>query len=139
MTTARVRPTAPAVAGAAVPVTTMRSPTVGHRRLGRGPGRSRSAHDDQHGGSHVHRSDCTVALRYTQRFAGTADLRPTPASPSKGLSVSQRLLASLLLAGLVAPTPALAQTRGRQWFTYDEAFGTTGRFAGQAGLRRSPR
>ena len=50
----------------------------------------------------------------------------------------QRLLASLLLAGLVAPTPALAQARARQWFTYDEAFGTAGRFAGQAGLRPLP-
>lgn len=52
--------------------------------------------------------------------------------------MSQRLLASLLLAGLVLPSPALAQTRGKQWFTYDEAFGGTGRSAGQAGLRPLP-
>ena len=49
-----------------------------------------------------------------------------------------RSLLALSLALPMLAAPALAQPRGRQWFTYDEAFGGTSRFGGQAGLRPLP-
>ncbi len=52
--------------------------------------------------------------------------------------MSRRVLTAVLLTALMAPAPALAQTRGRQWFTYDEAFGASGRFGSQAGLQALP-
>ncbi len=49
-----------------------------------------------------------------------------------------RALLCLLLCGLAAPVPAWAQARGAQWFTYEDAFGGTGRLAPAAGLQALP-
>jgi dipeptidyl-peptidase-4 len=51
--------------------------------------------------------------------------------------MSRRLLTSLLLAALAMPAPAQGQSRGKQWFTYDEAFGG-GRAGSQPGLTALP-
>ena len=52
--------------------------------------------------------------------------------------MTSRFLASLLLATLAMSAPAGAQPRGKQWFTYDEAFGGAGRFGTQPGLQSLP-
>jgi len=45
---------------------------------------------------------------------------------------------SVLLAALVLPALARAQARSGQWFTYDDAFGSSGRSSPQAGLQALP-
>lgn len=51
--------------------------------------------------------------------------------------MSRRILTLLAFAALAAPSPAHPQTRGTQWFTYDEAFGV-GRAGSQPGLEALP-
>ena len=58
-------------------------------------------HDDQHGGSNSHPADCTVAVRYTRLLGHGRP--PAEARSAKGLSVSPRFLASLLVAGSWSP------------------------------------
>ncbi|WP_396626075.1 DPP IV N-terminal domain-containing protein, partial [Luteitalea sp.] len=50
----------------------------------------------------------------------------------------QRVAPALLVLSLVLPHASQAQVKGRQWFTYDEAFGGAGRFGGQTGLQALP-
>jgi len=71
-------------------------------------------------------------------FSAGVRLPAMPSAGAKGSSMSRRVLTALLLTALLSPAPALAQTRGRQWFTYDEAFGASGRFGSQAGLQALP-
>ena len=68
VTTARVRPTAPAVAGAAVPVTTMRSSTLGTGGWARAPVAPAAPRTTSTAAATSHLANCTVPVRYTQRF-----------------------------------------------------------------------
>lgn len=53
--------------------------------------------------------------------------------------MSARVLASILLAALAVPASAPAQSRGGQWFTFEETFTGQGRAGTQPGLVTLPR